>query len=202
MLLLTLSIHDVIRYFDEPKNSESNGGPRWPSPAYKGLIGNVLPEFLCFSQHPFPTPTSADHRQPFPTLMETHDYLRSFARPYLSSGAIRLNTEVVRVEEVRGGGGWKVVVRDWNEGAERAKEVEESWDAVVVAVGWYDNPVWPETDGLEELRKRGLAMHAKWWRGPEGCEGKVSKRPFGMVVTFGPHFIVEAPYCRECKLIQ
>ena len=39
---------------------------------------------------------------------------------------------------------------------------------------WYDNPVWPDTEGLEELRKRGLARHAKWWRGPEGCEGKVS----------------------------
>ena len=45
-------------------------------------------------------------------------------------------------------------------------------------MGWYDNPVWPETDGLEEVRKRGLARHAKWWPGPEGCEGKVSKRPF------------------------
>ena len=86
---------------------------------------------------------------------------------------IRLNAEVVRLEEVPRGGGWKVVVRDWNEGAE-GKEVEESWDAVVVANGWYDNPVWPETDGLEEVRKRGLARHAKWWRGPEECEGKVS----------------------------
>ena len=70
-------------------------------------------------------------------------------------------------------GGGKVVIRDWNEGAE-GKEVEESWDAVVVAIGWYDNPVWPKTDGLGELRKRGLARHAKWWRGPERCEGKVS----------------------------
>ena len=50
------------------------------------------------------------------------------------------------------------------------KEVEESWDAVVVAIGWYDNAA----DGLEELRKRGLARHAKWWRGPEGYKGKVS----------------------------
>ena len=163
--LITLS----FRYFDEPNDSSAQ--PRWPSPAYKGLIGNVLPEFLSFSQYPFPP--SADHGQPFPTLTETHEYLRSFARPYLSSGVIRLNTEVVRLEEVPRGGGWKVVVRDWNEGAE-GKEVEESWDAVVVAIGWYDNPVWPETEGLEELRKRGLARHAKWWRGPEGCEGKVS----------------------------
>jgi len=70
------------------------------------------------------------------------------------------------------------VVRDWNEGAEPGKEVEESWDTVVVAIVWYDNLVCPETDGLEELRKRGRARHAKWWRGPEVCKGKVSKRPF------------------------
>ena len=69
------------------------------------------------------------------------------------------------------------MVRNWNEGKEGKEEVEECWDAVVVAIGWYDNPVWPETDGLEELRNRGLARHAKWWRGPEGCEGKVSVLP-------------------------
>ena len=42
------------------------------------------------------------------------------------------------------------MIRDWNEGAD-GQEVEESWDAIVVAIGWYDNPVWPETDGLEEF---------------------------------------------------
>ena len=42
----------------------------------------------------------------------------------------------------------------------------------------YDNPVWPKTDRLEEVRKWGLLMHAKWWRGPEGCESKVIKRLF------------------------
>ena len=79
----------------------------------------------------------------------------------------------MRLEEVRDGG-WKVVASDWNEGNEGREEVEESWDAIVVTIGWYDNPVWPDTEGLEDLRKRGLARHAKWWRGPEGCEGKVS----------------------------
>ena len=29
------------------------------------------------------------------------------------------------------------------------------------------------------MRRRGLARwHAKWWQGIEGCEGKVSRRPF------------------------
>ena len=92
----------------------------------------MLHKFLSFSQYPFPP--SADHGQLFPTLTETHEYLRSFARPYLSSEVIRLRTEVVRLEEVPRGRGWKVAIMDWNEGAE-GKEVEESWDAVVVAIG-------------------------------------------------------------------
>ena len=67
------------------------------------------------------------------TLTETHEYLRSFARPYLSSVMIGLNTEVTRLEEVPRSGGWKVVARDWNKGME-GMEVEECWDAVVVTI--------------------------------------------------------------------
>ena len=52
-------------------------------------------------------------------------------------------------------------------GADSGKEVEESWDAVVVAIEGHNNPVWPETDRLEEVRRRGLARHAKWWQGIE-----------------------------------
>ncbi|KAF8970781.1 hypothetical protein BDZ97DRAFT_1753585 [Flammula alnicola] len=107
---------------------EENNEARWPSPAYKGLVGNVLPEFLTFSGFPFPEPPSTPN-QPFPTLVETHDYLRAFAEPYVKSGAIKLNREVVRVVELR-------------------------------------------DEGLEELKRRGLAKHAKWWRGPQPYAGK------------------------------
>ena len=65
----------------------------------------------------------------------------------MSLGVISLNTKVVRLE-VRGER-WKVVVRDGNEGTEGKEEVEESWDAVVVAIGWYDNPVWPRWMGCK-----------------------------------------------------
>lgn len=162
------------RYLDNPpkgsKNTSKTLTPRWPSPSYPGLIGNVLPEYLSFSHFPFPT--RIDPHQPFPTLDETHEFLRVFAEPYVRQGKMKLNMEVVRVEELPEGQGWKVKVRDWNEGKE-GEEVEEVWDAVVVAVGWYDHPVWPDTPGLEILRERGLAVHAKWYRGPQGNEGKV-----------------------------
>lgn len=134
------------------------------------MIGNVLPEFLTFSGNPFPIPPRPD--QSFPTLRETYDYLKDFSRPLFDQGKIRLNHEVVSVEEVddRKGGGWKVTMKDWSGGG---IEKVESWDAVVVATGWYDNPYFPIVDGFETIMKAGKARHAISWTGPGGYEGKV-----------------------------
>jgi cation diffusion facilitator CzcD-associated flavoprotein CzcO len=171
-LLGYLSLISCCRNLEPDDTATSSTKPRWPSPAYKGLIGNVLPEFLSFSGRPFPPPPTADEGQPFPTLAETFAYLKSFAEPYLQSGLIRLNTEVALVEERPWGQGWRVVLRDWsNEG--NGQEIEEIWDAVIVAVHWHDNPEWPDTPGLDQLRSLGLAKHAKEWRGPQGNENKV-----------------------------
>ncbi|TRM58477.1 hypothetical protein BD626DRAFT_463644 [Schizophyllum amplum] len=171
--------HTTETHTTETHTTETHPtAPRWPSPAYPGLIGNVLPEYLSFSAHtPFPTP--AGHpEQPFPTLKETHEYLKGFAehseRICLKSKRIRLNTEVVRVEERADGQGWDVRLRDWsstNNGG-GAKEITETWDAIVAALGYYDHPVYPDVPGLDAVRAVGLAEHAKTWRGPEGLEGK------------------------------
>ncbi|THU81270.1 FAD/NAD(P)-binding domain-containing protein [Dendrothele bispora CBS 962.96] len=154
---------------------------KWPSPAYPGLIGNVLPEFLSVHDFPFPPPDQYDpeHRKnlPFPTLTETYDYLRAFAKPFLEDGRIRLGQQVVKVEETLIADGstkdkWLVLIRDWNDPVNPGVEREEKWDAIVGCTGWYDNLVWPETEGLDALREKKLAVHAKGWNGPEGLEGK------------------------------
>ena len=184
---IDITTYIILRYLDEPiptssgSDSDTLSGdikPKWPSPAYKGLIGNVLPEFLSFSEFPFPEPPTTPH-QPFPTLVETHAYLRAFSEPHLKDGRIKLNREVVSVSECQPedggiGEGWQVTFRDWNgeiQGTRR--EVEEFWDAVVIATGLWDSPVWPDTEGLEELKNIGMAKHGKWYRGPEVFEGKV-----------------------------
>ncbi|KAF7325050.1 hypothetical protein MKEN_00547600 [Mycena kentingensis (nom. inval.)] len=150
------------------KLDEENG--KWASPAYRGLIGNVLPEFLSFSAHePFPEPPNTAQGQPFPSLSETHAYLRGFAAPLVAAGKIRLNMEVVAVDEFEGHAGWSVRMRDWARGGEL---LEEAWDAVVIAVCAYDHAAYPETPGVEELRRTPLASHCKTWRGPEGYENK------------------------------
>ncbi|KAI3601156.1 flavin dependent monooxygenase [Moniliophthora roreri] len=75
------------------------------------------------------------------------------------------------MEELPDNAEWNVKFKNWLnswDGVER----DEVWDAVVVAVGWYDNPVWPNTPGLSELIEKRLARHAKSWRGPVGLAGK------------------------------
>ncbi|KAJ7174190.1 hypothetical protein C8R43DRAFT_977337 [Mycena crocata] len=144
--------------------------PFWPSPAYPGLVGNVLAEYLSFSHHPFLAPESTLH--PYPTLADTHAYLRRFAAPFLDRGQIRLSTEVVWVDELPAQRGWSVTIRDWRAG-KNGELHTEVWDAVVVATSWYDHPSWPEsTPGLAEARAAGLATHAQTWNGPTGYEGK------------------------------
>ncbi|KAJ8082764.1 hypothetical protein AAF712_003657 [Marasmius tenuissimus] len=161
-------------WYLDPKPSEippeQAGKPRWPSPSYPGLVGNVLPEFLSFRNAAFPKPPTTP-QQPFPTLKETYQYLRHVAEPYIKSGNIRLGHEVTSVEELPNNTGWRVKFRDWSNGWDGV-ERDETWDAVVVAIGWYDNLVWPRTEGLEPLKDRGIATHAKFWRGPEGLEEK------------------------------
>ncbi|KAJ7489685.1 hypothetical protein B0H11DRAFT_2191799 [Mycena galericulata] len=173
-----------VWYLDEdvsvPNARAASGAPRWPSPAYPGLIGNVLPEFLSFSAFPpFPEPTSTTAGQPFPSLTETHAYLRAFSAPLIDSGAIRLNTEVLAVEELPARAGWRVRMRRWRGRSSDptntvpdVEALEEIWDAVVVAVACYDHPVFPTTPGLARLRELDLARHAQGWRGPQGYEGK------------------------------
>ena len=61
-------------------------------------------------------------------------------------------------------------MKDWSGGG---IDKVESWDAVVVATGWYDNPYFPIVDGFEAIMKAGKARHAISWTGPGGYEGKV-----------------------------
>ena len=47
---------------------------------------------------------------------------------------------------------------------------------------------------LEEVRKRDLAMFAKWWQGPEGCEGMIIKCLFRHCNFLAHNLIVEANF--------
>jgi hypothetical protein len=43
---------------------------------------------------------------------------------------------------------------------------------VVIATG-RESAIWPDCEGIDEVKAKGIAKHAKDYRGPAGCEGKV-----------------------------
>lgn len=141
---------------------------RWVSPAYHGLVGNVLPPLLEFSAKPIEKPALGL----FPSMTETHQYLLDFAKPLRSH--ISTHREVKNVEPVFVNGviqepvRWKVTSAECSaEGAER--ETTEEWDAVIVAPGINEHPYYPEgISGLKELleAKSSTIMHAKTYSGP------------------------------------
>lgn len=155
---------------------DPKGQPHWPSPAYLNLRGNVLPEFLEFSGKKFDPPA---HGETFPSLAETHDYLKTFAEPY--SKYIRCRVEVVRVQELPNQQGWQVTLKDWaNTDVDLAQGAVSftpslqvrTFDRVVVAAGWYDSPYYPDVPGINAAKHAGHIHHCKHYRDSSPYLGK------------------------------
>lgn len=148
--------------------SSSSSKPLWPSPSYPQLRGNVLPRFLSFSMTQFPTPSN---NEVFPTIGETQNYLSQFAKPLQDK--IKCNIEVVGIYELPpsspsdgNSGGWKVIIRDWNEGSNGKRKIEY-WDSIVIASGWTEKEYYPKAKGFEKAKKLNKVHHAKWYRNPD-----------------------------------
>ncbi|EST07519.1 hypothetical protein PSEUBRA_002599 [Kalmanozyma brasiliensis GHG001] len=154
---------------------DPRGRPHWPSPAYLNLRGNVLPEFLEFSGRKMEPPSNGET---FPSLQETHTYLRQFAQPYRNF--IRCGVEVLRVQELPQGSGWEVTLKHWSTPAvESAAAVSftpsvetRRFDRVIVAAGWYDTPFYPDAPGMDEARNAGHVHHCKHYRDSMPYVGK------------------------------
>lgn len=153
---------------------DPKGKPHWPSPAYLNLRGNVLPEFLEFSGKKMRPPANGET---FPSMQETHQYLREFAEPY--QDYIVCGIEILQVRELAKDQGWEVTIKDWNtplpdqEGVSYTPRVLiRRYDRVVIAAGWYDSPYYPDTPGLNDARKAGLVHHCKHYRDSLDYRGK------------------------------
>lgn len=149
--------------------TSSSSPPAWPTPAYEGLVGNVLIPLLRFSAMPFPEPADGL----FPSALETHQYLLDFAAPMRSH--IRTSQEVTSVTPVytspSASPTWTVESRDWTRAGH---PTTTHWDAVLVCPGAFDQPYWPPTPGLAALRAThpSLVMHAKTYPGPRPFAGR------------------------------
>lgn len=154
---------------------DPKGTPHWPSPAYLNLRGNVLPEFLEFSGKKFDPPANGET---FPSMGETHNYLKSFAAPYRRY--IKCRVEVLRVQELPGDRGWEVTLKHWSDSAVPRTEavtftpVVETrvFDRVIVAAGWYDTPYYPDVEGIQLAKEQGHIHHCKHYRDSTPYIGK------------------------------
>jgi len=141
---------------------------RWVSPAYHGLVGNVLPPLLEFSALPIKQPALGL----FPSMTETQQYLIELAKPLRQY--IKTRREVTNVEPVFVNGRiqepakWSVTSVDWSTN-DKGVETTEEWDTIIVAPGINEHPFYPQgVTGLNELvdAKSSLVMHAKTYSGP------------------------------------
>ncbi|SJX61627.1 related to FMO1-flavin-containing monooxygenase [Sporisorium reilianum f. sp. reilianum] len=154
---------------------DPKGTPHWPSPAYLNLRGNVLPEFLEFRGKKFDPPANGET---FPSMSETHNYLKSYAQPYRKY--IKCGVEVLRVQELPADQGWQVTLKHWSSSAvPKADAVSftpsvevRTFDRVVVAAGWYDTPFYPDVPGIQLAKERGHVHHCKHYRDSTPYIGK------------------------------
>jgi|SRR5882757_942409 len=145
-------------------------------PTYAGLIGNVLLEFLSFSEHPFPVTPSSQ----FPTFAGTNAYLKAFALPFIESGHIRLRREEIEVEEIDGGG-CVVHMKDSNKGD--GTVLEETWDAVVITTMWFDAPYSPHVPLNFVSNNCSTSDRVTWMGSHEGYEGNVLLSSSNFTIT-------------------
>uniref|UniRef100_A0ACD5UBD5 Uncharacterized protein n=1 Tax=Avena sativa TaxID=4498 RepID=A0ACD5UBD5_AVESA len=112
----------------------------------------------------------------FPGHREMQRFLRDFSDAFGLTDAIRFGTKVVRVAMAPaprqcddGDATPKWVVRSID--ADETAEVEEVFDAVVVATGHYSQPRLPSIDGMAEWQRRQLHSHS--YRVPEPFRDEV-----------------------------
>lgn len=148
----------------------STSHPRFPSPAYRQLIGNLFTRFLTFSGQPWdPLPDG----EIFPTLEETFRYVQKAAAPLKQH--TRTKHEVKGVWELpplsstdahglATSGGWLVHTHDHSTTPPRS--LYEHFSAISLCPSYTTHPNIPSIPGIAKAMRLapGKIHHAKWYR--------------------------------------
>ncbi|XBI45391.1 hypothetical protein VPH35_109866 [Triticum aestivum] len=124
-------------------------------------------ETMGFTDFQFAPKDGRDGRR-FPGHREVYLYLKDFCDAFGLMEFVRLNTSVVRVFLAPG------PTRQWTVRSVdlgKSEEVEEAFDAVMVANGHYSQPRLPSIEGMEVWR--GRQMHSHSYRVPEPFRDEV-----------------------------
>ena len=127
--------------------------------AYRSLKTNTSKWMGVFSDFPFAPEIPA-----FPTREQLLAYLNQYADHFDLRTYVRLNSVVKRISPTQDGR-WTVVCEQ-----EGLPAIVETFDAVVVASGFYPVPFQPELPGLD--RFEGEVLHSYAYKGPEDFSGK------------------------------
>ncbi|GKV35572.1 hypothetical protein SLEP1_g43821 [Rubroshorea leprosula] len=141
------------------------------SSVYASLRLTSPREIMGYTDFPFLIKKGRDMRR-FPGHRELWLYLRDFCDWFGLREMIRFNTRVEYVGMLNYGEfgkDLKWIVR--NKGKNSEKEVEEIFDAVVVATGHYSHPRLPSIKGMDAWKRK--QMHSHVYRVPEPFRNEV-----------------------------
>lgn len=167
--ILTNGINGFSRRNGVQENSTSE--PVFVSPIYDNLETNIPYSLMGYSDHPF-----SENTQLFPTHDTVLKYLEEYGKEV--KHLIRFETQVLDVrlaagESAEGQEQW--IVKSKRLGMHQT-EVEETFDAVVVANGHYSVPYVPDIEGIREWNQQypGSISHSKFFRNADQFTNKVS----------------------------
>ncbi|PWZ13088.1 Flavin-containing monooxygenase FMO GS-OX-like 8 [Zea mays] len=151
------------------------------SSIYASLRLNTPRESTGFSDFPFAYPSNDDGAgdgRRYPGHAEYLRYIRRFCDAFGLMDAVRLNTKVLHVAPFAPRGHGDGVTR-WTvrcssrlgDCQDDAVTTEETFDAVVVAVGQFTQPRLPAINGMDKWSRRQL--HSRSYRVPDSFENQV-----------------------------
>ncbi|MCI0398194.1 MAG: NAD(P)-binding domain-containing protein [Chloroflexi bacterium] len=127
--------------------------------AYRSLRTNTSRQMMAFSDFPFP-----DTLPEFPGRADVRQYLDDYVHHFGFQDRIRLNTGVEKLSPTADGH-WQVTTHQVD-----GTSLVETFDAVAVCSGLYQQPAIPHYPGVESYQ--GLASHSARYKGPEGFEDR------------------------------
>jgi len=131
--------------------------PGGGGPAYRSLTTNTSARMLAFSDFPMP------HGLPdFPARSDVLQYLNDYADNFDLRSCIQFNTRIEKVEPTDDNR-WAVHVQS-------GSGLQQIFDAVVVASGFYRDPRWTVLPGLDTFQ--GHVLHSSAYQGPELFAGQ------------------------------
>ncbi|KAH4016775.1 hypothetical protein HBH70_233290 [Parastagonospora nodorum] len=161
----------VLTHKSSGRNTQTNGSAQdqkelsFVSPMYEKLETNIPRGLMGFQDLDWP-----QDGQLFPTRDTVSNYIDNYGKDV--HHLVQYGTQVVNAEPTSGAydSSWRVRVRQLDHG----KEIEQDFDALIVANGHFIVPFVPDIEGIREWNAKyhDRLSHSKYYRKPENYRGQ------------------------------